>query len=180
MCDIIIIRQKEPKGLGHAISCAKTVIGEEPFAVMLPDDIMSYEKPVIGQLIKQYEKTGNSCIALKKVPINDTKIYGIASVKKDMGKGLYLLKDMVEKPKKNPPSDLAIMGRYVLTNDVLKELDIVEPGAGGEIQLTDAIKNITYNSDVYGYLYEGRRFDCGNKIGYLEANRSFCHAKERI
>ncbi len=180
MCDMIIVRQKEPKGLGHAISCAASVIGDEPFAVMLPDDIMSYEKPVIGQLINQYEKTGNSCIALKKVNINEAHMYGMASVKEDVGDGLYLLEDMVEKPKKNPPSDLAIMGRYVLTQDVLQALENITPGAGGELQLTDAIKDVTYNSKVYGYLYEGERFDCGNKVGYLEATVHFAMQRKDL
>lgn len=178
LCDIVTVRQKEQKGLGHAIACASEIIGDEPFAVMLPDDVMMYKSSVIGQMINQYEKTGSPIVALKKVPINETNRYGIVSVKEKQANGLYLLADMVEKPLANPPSDLAIIGRYVLTSEVLKELFNINPGAQGELQLTDAIRKVTRSGDVYGSTYEGTRFDCGNKIGYLEAIVNFAMNRE--
>ena len=180
MCDFITVRQKEQKGLGHAIACASEIVGNEPFAVILPDDVILGKTSIIGQLAEQYEKTGKSVIALKKVDISEAHKYGIVSVKKKINEKLFLLENMIEKPKSNPPSDLAIMGRYILTPDVMKEIFNIKPGALGELQLTDAIKNIAANDEVYGFTYEGTRFDCGNKIGYLEATVNIAMQREDL
>jgi UTP--glucose-1-phosphate uridylyltransferase len=180
MCDFIIVRQKEQKGLGHAVACAKEVVGNEPFAVILPDDVMIGKESVIGQLVKQFEKTGKPTIALKEVDMKETNKYGIVSVKKNLNNRLFLLDNMVEKPKVNPPSNLAIMGRYVLTSDVMNEIFNIESGALGELQLTDAIRNIALKDKVYGYIYEGMRYDCGNKVGYLEATINIALQREDL
>lgn len=172
MCDFITVRQKEQKGLGHAIYCARDVLGTDPFVVILPDDIIHYKESVTGQLIKKFEEVDLPVIAITEVPMGETHKYGIVSVEKQLDERTYLLKDMVEKPKANPPSNLAIIGRYVLTYDVLQS--ITECGInGGEIQLTDAIKKVTQTKGSYGYMYDGLRFDCGNKLGYLDATLHF-------
>ncbi len=180
MCDFITVRQKEQKGLGHAVACASEIVGDEPFAVILPDDVMIGKTSVIGQLIKQYNETGKSVIALKKINLSEAEKYGVVSVKKNINDNLFLLNDMVEKPKENPPSNLAIMGRYVLTPDVMREIFNINPGALGELQLTDAIKSVTKKDKVYGYIYEGTRYDCGNKIGYLEATINIAMQNETL
>lgn len=180
MCDFITVRQKEQKGLGHAVACASEIVGDEPFAVILPDDVMLSKKSVIGQLIEQYEKTEKSVIALKKVDKSEAYKYGIVSVKENVSDGLFLLENMIEKPKSNPPSDLAIMGRYILTPDVMREIFEIKPGALGELQLTDAIRNIALKDKIFGYIYEGERYDCGNKTGYLEATVNIAMARDDL
>ncbi len=171
MCDITYVRQKNPLGLGHAVLCAKDVVGgREPFAVILPDDIIMSKKPVTAQLIDNYNKTGNSVVSLMEVPDSDTSKYGIVKLGKEESAGLYKLDGMVEKPKSNPPSNMAIIGRYILTLDVMDALEhTTRGGAGGEIQLTDAILDVAMKQGVYGYLFEGQRFDCGNMHGLFEA-----------
>ncbi|ADR19542.1 UTP--glucose-1-phosphate uridylyltransferase GalU [Calditerrivibrio nitroreducens] len=172
MCDFITVRQKEQKGLGHAIYCARDVLGKDPFVVILPDDIISYKESVTGQLIKKFEEFGSPVLAITEVPAEETYKYGIVDIEKKMDERTFKLKGMVEKPKSNPPSNYAIIGRYVLTYDVLKAIEECDTNQG-EIQLTDAIRKVTKDQSSYGYLYDGLRFDCGNKIGYLDATIHF-------
>lgn len=164
--DIHYIRQKEPKGLGHAVWCARNFIGNEPFAVLLGDDIVQAEKPCIGQLAKQYEITGKSVIGVQEVPENQTHRYGIIDPIEKNGR-LYSVNQFVEKPEINAPSNLAIMGRYVLTPEIFKLLEREEIGAGGEIQLTDAIQSLNDLQGVNAYNFEGNRYDVGEKVGFI-------------
>jgi len=180
MCDVTYVRQKEPKGLGHAVLCAKDAVGREPFAVILPDDIIMSQKPVTAQLIENYNKTKRSVVSLMEVPFEDTHKYGIVVLGAQDSKGLYNLDGMVEKPKKNPPSNMAIIGRYILTPEVMDSLETTRRGAGGEIQLTDAILDVARKSGVYGYLFEGKRFDCGNMKGLFEATINFALEREDL
>lgn len=165
--DIHYIRQKEAKGLGHAVWCARNFIGDEPFAVLLGDDIVDSETPCTKQLMMQYEQTGRSVIGVKPVPMDETQRYGIVEYSEK--KGLLSLVDrFIEKPAPGTtPSNLAIMGRYVLTPDIFKFLSKQEKGAGGEIQLTDAIQKLNESEGVYAYEFEGRRFDVGEKLGFI-------------
>lgn len=160
------IRQKEPKGLGHAVWCARKFIGNEPFAVLLGDDIVQSDNPCIGQLMTQYDKTGQSILGVQEVPEEETHRYGIIdpSEHEDF---LYKVKNFVEKPKENAPSNLAIIGRYVLTPEIFDFLDDQEIGAGGEIQLTDAIQKLNETQGVNAYAFEGNRFDVGEKLGFV-------------
>jgi UTP--glucose-1-phosphate uridylyltransferase len=180
MCDITYVRQKEPLGLGHAVLCAKDVVGNEPFAVVLPDDIIMSKKPVTAQLIEKFNKTGKSVVSLMEVPETDTHKYGIVKLGESHGEGFYRLEGMVEKPKSNPPSNMAIIGRYILTPDVMRALEVTKRGAGGEIQLTDAILDVAVNDSVYGYLFEGSRFDCGNMYGLFDAVVHFALEREDL
>lgn len=173
MCDITYVRQKVAKGLGHAVLCAKDVVGREPFAVILPDDIIMSRVPVTAQLIEQYNKTGKSVVSLMEVPMEDTSKYGIVVPGNKLSDRLMKLEGMVEKPKNNPPSNMAIIGRYILTPDIMDSLENTSKGAGDEIQLTDAILDVANKSGVYGYCFEGKRFDCGNKYGLFEAAVNF-------
>jgi UTP--glucose-1-phosphate uridylyltransferase len=180
MCDVIYIRQKEPLGLGHAVLCAKDIVGKEPFAVILPDDIISSKEPVTGQLIKKFNQTGKSVVSLMEVPDEDTSKYGIVKLGGEEDKGLFKLDGMVEKPKSNPPSNMAIIGRYILTPEVMAALETTTRGAGGEIQLTDAILDVAKSEGVYGYLFEGDRFDCGNMYGLFEAVVNFALDRKEL
>jgi len=173
MCDITYVRQKNPNGLGHAVLCAKEAVGNEPFAVILPDDIIMSKVPVTAQLVEQFNRTKKSVISLMQVPDEDTSKYGIVVPGERVDDRLMRLEGMVEKPKKNPPSNLAIIGRYILTSEVMDALQTIPRGAGGEIQLTDAILEVAKSSRVYGYHFEGKRFDCGNKFGLFEAAINF-------
>lgn len=173
MCDITYVRQKNPNGLGHAVLCAKDAVGNEPFAVILPDDIIMSKVPVTAQLVEQFNRTKKSVISLMQVPDEDTSKYGIVVPGERVDDRLMRLEGMVEKPKKNPPSNLAIIGRYILTSEVMDALQTIPRGAGGEIQLTDAILEVAKSSRVYGYHFEGKRFDCGNKFGLFEAAVNF-------
>jgi UTP--glucose-1-phosphate uridylyltransferase len=168
MADIHYIRQKEPKGLGHAVWCARKFIGDEPFAVLLGDDIVQAEEPCLKQLIEQYETTGSSIIGVQEVPENETSRYGI--IDPDYQKGrLYGVSNFVEKPVQGTaPSNLAIMGRYLLTPEIFKFLERHETGAGGEIQLTDAIQKLNNIEKVYAYDFVGQRYDVGEKIGFIK------------
>lgn len=167
--DIHYIRQKSPKGLGHAVWCARKFIGDEPFAVLLGDDIVQNEKPCIQQLAEQYEKTGCSAIGVQRVPYEQTQRYGIIDPEIQSGR-LYSVKQFVEKPKENPPSNLAIIGRYVLTPEIFDFLDKKEIGTGGEIQLTDAIQKVNELQGVYAYEFEGKRYDVGETLGFVLTN----------
>jgi len=173
MCDIVFIKQKEQKGLGHAVYCAKDVLGDNPFVVVLPDDIIMYKKSVVTQLIEQYEVVKSPVIALQKVSLEESSKYGIVDIESCVNDKLYKLKGMVEKPEYDPPSSFAIIGRYLLTADVLNNIEYLPEGALGEIQLTDALREVAKNNNMYGYIFDGLRFDCGKKLGYLEAVVNF-------
>jgi UTP--glucose-1-phosphate uridylyltransferase len=169
MVDVIYVRQKEQLGLGHAILCAKEIIKNEPFAVILPDDIILAKEPVTAQLIRQHERTGGNVVSLMTVEECYAYKYGIVQVESRMDDKLYRLSDMVEKPKDTPPSELAIIGRYILMPEVVEVLKTIKPERLGEIQLTDAIRSEAKRGNVYGYEFTGKRFDCGDKVGLLEA-----------
>lgn len=165
------IRQKHPLGLGHAVLCAKAFVGDEPFVVMLGDDIMQDTVPLTKQLINDYEKTNASTLAVMKVPHEETSKYGIINPISQVEPGLYDVKNFVEKP--NPddaPSDLAIIGRYLLRPEIFEILENQKPGAGGEIQLTDAIDTLNNYQRVFAHEFTGKRYDVGDKLGMLEAN----------
>ncbi|MBH87999.1 MAG: UTP--glucose-1-phosphate uridylyltransferase [Pelagibacterales bacterium] len=169
--NLIEVIQDKPLGLGHAIWCARKYISG-PFAVMLPDDLIISGVPCIKQLIKAYKNFKSNVVAIQEVDENNINKYGVIDYYKNES-NTYHIKDMIEKPdKKNAPSNLAIIGRYILNPSIIKELSNHELGAGGEIQLTDAIKKLIINENVIGYKFEGNRFDCGNVIGALNAQLS--------
>jgi UTP--glucose-1-phosphate uridylyltransferase len=173
LADIHYIRQKEPKGLGHAVNCAKKFIGDEPFAVLLGDDIVQAEKPCLKQLIEKYEETTASIIGVQQVPEDQTHRYGIIEPVSNFN-NLYGVKNFVEKPKQGTaPSNLAIMGRYILTPEIFNYLDEQETGAGGEIQLTDAIQKLNQYQRVFAYDFEGTRYDVGEKLGFIMTTIEF-------
>lgn len=168
LADIHYIRQKEPKGLGHAVWCARNFIGDEPFAVLLGDDIVQSETPCLKQLINIYEETRSSVIGVQTVPNQETHRYGIIDPSVQDGRQ-YQVKNFVEKPAKGTaPSNLAIMGRYILTPEIFMFLEQQETGAGGEIQLTDAIQKLNQIQRVFAYDFEGKRYDVGEKIGFVK------------
>ncbi|MGE7862456.1 UTP--glucose-1-phosphate uridylyltransferase GalU [Bacillus mobilis] len=168
MVDIHYIRQKEPKGLGHAVWCARKFIGDEPFAVLLGDDIVQAEKPCLRQLIEEYDKTLSSVIGVQTVPEDETHRYGIIDPLEQEGRR-YQVRNFVEKPAAGTaPSNLAIMGRYVLTPEIFMFLEQQHIGAGGEIQLTDAIQNLNEIQRVFAYDFEGKRYDVGEKLGFVQ------------
>ncbi|MCS0670403.1 UTP--glucose-1-phosphate uridylyltransferase GalU [Cytobacillus firmus] len=166
--DIHYIRQKEPKGLGHAVWCARKFIGDEPFAVLLGDDIVQAEKPCLRQLMDEYEATLSSVIGVQTVPNEETHRYGIIDPADQIGRR-YQVNNFVEKPKQGTaPSNLAIMGRYILTPEIFMFLEQQELGAGGEIQLTDAIQKLNQIQRVFAYDFEGVRYDVGEKFGFIK------------
>ena len=174
---IAYIRQHKAMGLGHAVWCARRLIGDEPFAVILPDDVIAGEPPCLQQMVEAYEETGGAMVAAMEVSEAQTASYGILDPV-DEGNRVISVRGMVEKPKAGEaPSNLAVIGRYILTPSVLESLDKGEKGAGGEIQLTDAIaKEITQGRKVFGYRFAGDRYDCGSKAGYLQATVAFALA----
>ncbi|HDF4623298.1 TPA: UTP--glucose-1-phosphate uridylyltransferase GalU [Staphylococcus aureus] len=168
LANIFYVRQKEQKGLGHAISSARQFIGNEPFAVLLGDDIVESEVPAVKQLIDVYEETGHSVIGVQEVPEADTHRYGIINPLTKNGRQ-YEVKKFVEKPAQGTaPSNLAIMGRYVLTPEIFDYLKTQKEGAGNEIQLTDAIERMNNDNQVYAYDFEGERYDVGEKLGFVK------------
>lgn len=175
LADIHYIRQKEPRGLGHAIWCAKKFIGNEPFAVLLGDDIVVAENPCLKQMIQKFEETNSSIIGVQEVEREMLSSYGVISIDRELSSdSLFRINDLVEKPLTDlAPSNYAIMGRYILTPQVLEILENTRPGAGNEIQLTDALKELSTIENIYGYQFEGRRFDIGNKLGFIEATLEF-------
>ncbi|NNE81385.1 MAG: UTP--glucose-1-phosphate uridylyltransferase GalU [Silicimonas sp.] len=179
---IAYIRQHKPMGLGHAVWCARRLIANEPFAVILPDDVIAADKPCLAQMVEAYEETGGSMVAAMRVPEEKTSSYGILDVESETAGGLVKVRGMVEKPTADKaPSNIAVIGRYILTPDVLGNLNAAELGAGGEIQLTDAIATeIANNRPVHGFQFEGQRFDCGSKAGFLQATVSFALAREDL
>ncbi|MEL7256617.1 MAG: UTP--glucose-1-phosphate uridylyltransferase GalU [Pseudomonadota bacterium] len=172
--EIAYTRQNKPLGLGHAVWCARRLIANEPFAVILPDDVIAADKPCLQQMVEAYEETGGNIVAAMEVPDEQTSSYGMLDIKDDMGK-IVSTKGMVEKPTLGEsPSNLAVIGRYILTPTVLQKLNKKKTGAGGEIQLTDAIADARQEGEeVYGYRFDGRRFDCGSKSGFLQATVAF-------
>ncbi|MBG9205651.1 UTP--glucose-1-phosphate uridylyltransferase GalU [Staphylococcus sciuri] len=168
LANIFYVRQKEQKGLGHAIYTAKQFIGNEPFAVLLGDDIVESDNPAIKQLMEQYESTGKSVIGVQTVPETKTHRYGIIEPK-SQDERLYEVNRFVEKPEQGTaPSNLAIMGRYVLSPRIFDYLETQTEGSGGEIQLTDAIERLNKDDKVYAYDFEGQRYDVGEKIGFVK------------
>ncbi|KGX93934.1 UTP--glucose-1-phosphate uridylyltransferase [Pontibacillus halophilus JSM 076056 = DSM 19796] len=166
--EIHYIRQKEPKGLGHAVWCARKFIGNEPFAVLLGDDIVQSDKPCLKQLIEQYEETGSSVVGVQPVPEEETHRYGVVDSKSAEGK-LHEVSQFVEKPEQGTaPSNLAIMGRYILTPEIMDFLEEQHIGAGGEVQLTDAIQKLNELQKVYAYEFAGDRYDVGEKLGFIK------------
>jgi UTP--glucose-1-phosphate uridylyltransferase len=168
MVDLISVRQKEALGLGHAVLTAKDAVGGEPFAVVLPDDVILANDPCLLQMRRVFEETGRPVIALMEVSQEETSRYGIVGGEM-IGNRRFRVREMVEKPKIKPPSRYAIIGRYILPPDVFPLLEKTERGAGGEIQLTDALRELVRQGDFYGYVFDGRRYDAGEKLGYLKA-----------
>ena len=170
---ILSTRQQEPLGLGHAVWCARSFVGDEPFAVILPDDLILSDRPCIGQLIEAWQDVGGNMVAVENVPRARVSSYGILDVEHEQGEVVHA-RGVVEKPDvAQAPSTLAVIGRYILSPQVMTALETVAPGRGGEIQLTDAIAAVSSDIPLHGYRFQGRRFDCGDKVGFIEANLAF-------
>ena len=178
---IAYVRQHQALGLGHAVRCAKRVIGDEPFAVILPDDVIAAETPCLKQMVDAHAEIGGSIVAAMEVPAEKTSAYGILDVESEQGAAVKV-RGMVEKPaREDAPSNLAVIGRYILSPAVMGHLDSVTRGAGGEIQLTDAIaREIEAGAPVHGYRFDGQRFDCGSKAGFLQATVAFGLEREDL
>lgn len=178
---IAYMRQHKPLGLGHAVWCARRLIGNEPFAVMLPDDVIAAEKSCLQQMVEAFDETQGNIVAAMEVPDDKASSYGILDIKEDMG-ALVSTKGMVEKPAAGTqPSNLAVIGRYILTPTVLQMLNKKTVGAGGEIQLTDAIDDArNEGEEVYGFRFKGHRYDCGSKAGFLQATVAFALARDDL
>jgi UTP--glucose-1-phosphate uridylyltransferase len=180
MVNIHYIRQKEPKGLGHAIYCAKSFIGDEPFAVLLGDDIVYADKPCLKQMIEAYDEYKTSVLGVQEVAKEDVCKYGIVDGEHIEGR-VYRVKDLVEKPTvEDAPSNVAILGRYIINPAIFEILEHTKPGKGGEIQLTDALKELAQQEAMYAYSFEGRRYDVGDKQGFLEATVEFALRREDL
>ncbi|WP_096185781.1 UTP--glucose-1-phosphate uridylyltransferase GalU [Evansella halocellulosilytica] len=182
MVNIHYIRQKEPKGLGHAIACASSFVGDEPFAVLLGDDIVQSETPCLKQLIDVYDRYHSSVVGVQPVPEEDVSKYGIVSPKStEVEEGVIHVSDLVEKPKmEEAPSNYAIMGRYVLRPEIFDILNELPPGAGNEIQLTDAIKKMNEDQVVLAYEFAGKRYDVGDKLGFVKATVDFALERDDL
>ncbi len=180
MVDIHYIRQKEPKGLGHAIYCAKTFVGKEPFAVLLGDDVVDSEKPCLKQLIDCYNEYKTSILGVQQVPHENVNKYGIVNGI-HIEDRVYKVKDLVEKPSvEEAPSNVAILGRYIITPAIFEILENTKPGKGGEIQLTDALKTLIQQEAMYAYNFEGKRYDVGDKLGFLEATVEYALKRDDL
>ncbi len=185
MIDVSYVRQKEALGLGHAVNRAKELVGHEPFAVVLSDDIIASETPCLRQLMDIHEYYGASVLALMEVPKDQISAYGVVDAEQVADNGrqgrLFRIRNMVEKPKPaDAPSNLAIIGRYVLTPEIFESVESVEPGSGGEIQLTDALKHMLRNRPIYGLKFEGKRYDAGDKLGFLKATVEFALSRHDL
>lgn len=183
MANMYYVRQKEPKGLGHAILCAKSFIGDEPFAVLLGDDIVMNKggEPAIKQLINAYDQVGATIIGVQEVPHEKVYRYGVIEPTRKITGRRIKLSDLVEKPPVDQaPSDKAIVGRYILTPEIFEVLETQEPGKNGEIQLTDAIRNIMVSQSIYAYEFEGCWYDVGDKLGFLKATITQALEKEEL
>ena len=180
LADIHYIRQKEPRGLGHAIYCAKAFIGNEPFAVLLGDDIVDSKVPCLKQLINIYDEYKTSILGVQSVDVNDVSKYGIVSGNQ-VDDRVYKVKDLVEKPEKeNAPSNIAILGRYIISPLIFQYLENAKPGKDGEIQLTDSLRELARHEAMYAYDFIGRRYDVGNKLGFLEATVEYALKREEL
>ncbi|MFZ5591655.1 MAG: UTP--glucose-1-phosphate uridylyltransferase GalU, partial [Bacillota bacterium] len=180
MAEICYVRQKEPLGLGHAVYCARKYVGNEPFAVLLGDDVIASPVPCLRQMLDLYDETGASVIAVQEVAPSDVSKYGILDAVPERSR-VYRVRDLVEKPPADQaPSRLAIMGRYVLTPRIFDILAETRPGAGGEIQLTDALRGLVREQPMYGLAYHGKRYDVGDKLGYLQATVEFALQREDL
>ncbi|WP_324752623.1 UTP--glucose-1-phosphate uridylyltransferase GalU [Roseovarius sp. Pro17] len=179
--EIAYMRQHKPLGLGHAVWCARRLIGNEPFAVILPDDVIAAETPCLQQMVEAFNENPGNIVAAMEVPDDKASSYGILDIKDDMG-DLVSTKGMVEKPAPGTaPSNLAVIGRYILTPTVLEMLNKKQVGAGGEIQLTDAIDGArSTGEEVYGFRFKGHRYDCGSKAGFLQATVAFALARDDL
>jgi UTP--glucose-1-phosphate uridylyltransferase len=185
LIDVSYVRQKEALGLGHAVLRAKDIVGKEPFAVVLSDDVIDSEIPCLRQLLDVYEFYGASVVALMEVPVDAISAYGVVDAEPVSHNGsrdrLFRVRNMVEKPKpKDAPSNLAIIGRYVLTPEIFEAIENVPPGSGGEIQLTDALKHLLRSRPIYGYRFEGKRYDAGDKLGFLTATIEYALKREDL
>lgn len=180
MVNIHYVRQKQANGLGHAINCAKTFIGNEPFAVLLPDDIIDSQKPCLKQLIEVYDEHACSVLGVQQVPKEEVNKYGIVDGKA-INSSCYSVNNLVEKPPiEQAPSDIAIIGRYIITPEIFNILGHTKPGAGGEIQLTDALKELITTQKIIAYQFEGNRYDIGDKQGFLKATVEFALKREDL
>lgn len=180
MVNIHYIRQKEPKGLGHAIYCAKSFIGNEPFAVLLGDDIVHSDKPCLKQLIDVYEYYNSSVLGVQQVEIKDVHKYGIVDGQK-VEPTVSRVNQLVEKPlTEEAPSNIAILGRYIITPEIFNILESTPPGANGEIQLTDALNQLSRSEAIYAYEFSGRRYDVGDKLGFLEATVEYALRRDEL
>ncbi len=178
--DLLFARQRDPLGLGHAVWCARHLVGREPFAILLPDDVVLAKTPCLKQMIETYDEIGGNVVAVVDVPREHTNRYGILDIESDNGK-LAKIKGLVEKPAPElAPSTLSIIGRYILQPEIFDELESRRIGAGGEIQLTDSMAQLIGRQPFYGMRYEGTRYDCGDKIGFIEANVAFSLADSDI
>ncbi len=185
MIDISYVRQKEALGLGHAVHRAKELVGNEPFAAILSDDVISSETPCVRQLLDVYEYYGASVLALMEVPKEQISAYGVVDAEQvgdnGVGNRLFRIRNMVEKPRPaDAPSNLAIIGRYILTPEIFHCVESIEPGSGGEIQLTDALKYMLRNRPIYGLKFEGTRYDAGDKLGFLKATVEFALSRHDL
>lgn len=182
LVNLFYVRQKEARGLGHAIGCAKAFVGNEPFAVLLGDDVVVSNKPAIGQLIDVYCEHEKSVIGVQRVPKKDVNKYGIVAPVVSSGKyRLHKVADLVEKPPSDEaPSDIAILGRYIITPEIFDILEKQEPGKGGEIQLTDALKTLCGIQGMFAYEFEGKRYDVGDKLGFLKATVEFALGRDDL
>ncbi|QCX32907.1 UTP--glucose-1-phosphate uridylyltransferase GalU [Caloramator sp. E03] len=180
LAQIYYIRQKEPKGLGHAIYCAKTFVGNEPFAVMLGDDVVDNKEPCLKQLIDVYNEYKTTILGVQEVPIEDVNKYGIVKGM-HIEDGVFKVKDLIEKPDiEKAPSNIAILGRYIITPSIFEILEHTKPGKGGEIQLTDALKELLNKEAMYAYVFKGRRYDVGDKLGFLQATVEFALKRDDL
>lgn len=181
MAEIVSVRQKEAKGLGHAVLCAKNFVGDEPFAVLLGDDVVYNEdKPCLKQLIDVYNEKGGSVLGVQTVAHENICKYGCVDGDK-IGDRIYTVNDMIEKPKpEDAPTDVAVLGRYVITPEIFEKLESTKPGAGGEIQLTDALKALAKEQPMFAYDFEGRRYDVGDRLGFLEATVEYALRREDL
>ena len=178
---IAYIRQHKAMGLGHAVACASRLVSDEPFAVILPDDVIAGETSCLKQMVDAYQETGGCMVAAMEVPPSKASSYGVLDVKEDMG-SMVSVKGMVEKPAPGTePSNLAVIGRYILTPEIFANLKGQGEGAGGEIQLTDAIAaEIAKGENVFGYRFQGQRYDCGSKAGFLQATVAFALERDDL
>ncbi|SDY76977.1 UTP--glucose-1-phosphate uridylyltransferase GalU [Tindallia californiensis] len=180
MVNIHYIRQKEPKGLGHAIYCAKSFIGNEPFAVMLGDDIVDAKTPCLQQMTSVYNEYKTTILGVQEVPRSEVDKYGIVNGK-SIEDNVYKVKDLIEKPAiEEAPTNIAILGRYIISPSIFSILEHTKPGKGGEIQLTDALKTLARQEAMYAYIFEGKRYDVGDKMGFLQATVEFALKREDL